>query len=106
MRRRRVERFGLITHEFVAPNVQPKVVAAQLEAKNPLSIIFAIPDHPWYLGGDMAAVRIAMTVESRANKKGNSSVLSIRVASLTRWRRIAAALSGLILPNLTIGVDT
>ncbi len=38
------------------------MVQAQLSAKPPLSLAFAIPDHPWVDTADGAAVRIAMTI--------------------------------------------
>src|SRR5690606_6290057 len=53
-----------------------RVVQAQLEAKNPLSLAFAIPDHPWVDSGDGAAVRIAMTVG--ATGPGNGRLLQVR----------------------------
>jgi hypothetical protein len=46
------------------------VVQAQLEAKPPLSLAFAIPDHPWVDAADGAAVRIAMTVGAAGEGEG------------------------------------
>jgi hypothetical protein len=53
-----------------------KVVAAHLKAKPPLSLVFAIPDHPWVDSADGAAVRIAMTV-------AEAGVLEGRLATVT-----------------------
>src|SRR5690606_14321116 len=39
-------------------------------AKNPLSLAFAIPDHPWVDAADGAAVRIAMTVGASGGQEG------------------------------------
>jgi hypothetical protein len=52
------------------------VVQAQLEAKPPLSLAFAIPDHPWVDAADGAAVRIAMTVGAAG--EGEGCLLSVR----------------------------
>ena len=56
------KRFGFITTNSIKQTFNRRVLQAQLEAKNPLSLAFAIPDHPWVDAADGAAVRIAMTV--------------------------------------------
>ncbi|QTR52626.1 class I SAM-dependent DNA methyltransferase [Thiothrix unzii] len=62
VRASKAQRFGFITTNSLRQTFNRRVVQAQLEAKEPLSLIFAIPDHPWVDSGDGAAVRIAMTV--------------------------------------------
>jgi hypothetical protein len=46
------------------------VVQAQLSAQPPLSLTFAIPDHPWVDTAEGAAVRIAMTVGMAGEHSG------------------------------------
>jgi hypothetical protein len=58
----KVKRFGLITTNSISQTFQRRVVQAHLSAKPPLSLAFAIPDHPWVDTAEGAAVRIAMTV--------------------------------------------
>lgn len=58
----KVKRFGLITTNSLRQTFARRVVQAQLSAKPPLSLLFAIPDHPWVDTVEGAAVRIAMTV--------------------------------------------
>jgi hypothetical protein len=58
----KVRRFGLITTNSLRMLFNSRVVQTQLTAKPPLSLAFAIPDHPWVDTADGAAVRIAMTV--------------------------------------------
>ena len=41
-----------------------------LNAKEPISIAFAVPDHPWLRRSDKAAVRIAMTVVQKGADDG------------------------------------
>ena len=41
-----------------------------MAAKNPVSLIFAIPDHPWTDAVDGASVRIAMTVATNGSATG------------------------------------
>jgi hypothetical protein len=58
----KARRFGLITTNSLRQTFARRVVQMQLSAKPPLSLAFAIPDHPWVDTADGAAVRIAMTV--------------------------------------------
>jgi hypothetical protein len=66
--------FGLITTNSICQVLQRKVIESHIKSKNPIRLIFAIPDHPWV--DDGAAVRIAMTVaESEETKRSNFSKL-------------------------------
>jgi len=58
----KLRRFGLITTNSLRQAYNRRVIAHHLVAKAPLSLVFAIPDHPWVDSADGAAVRIAMTV--------------------------------------------
>jgi hypothetical protein len=107
VRQGRAQRFGLITTNSLPQVFNRKVVAAQLNASEPLSIVFAIPDHPWYLGGDMASVRIAMTVGVAGKQEGQLvRVLDRRRKAAQRGDDLRPALHGLITANLSIGLDT
>ncbi len=61
-RKGKARRFGFITTNSLPQTFNRKVVQHHLGAKPPLSMVFAIPDHPWVDSADGAAVRIAMTV--------------------------------------------
>lgn len=63
-------RFGFITTNSIKQTFNRRVLQAQLDAKNPLSLTFAIPDHPWVDAGDGAQVRIAMTVGAAGEHEG------------------------------------
>lgn len=64
-------RFGLITTNSLRQTFNRKVLDTHLAAdKSPLSLVFAIPDHPWVDAGDGAAVRIAMTVAEAGKAAG------------------------------------
>ena len=78
--KRVLRRFGFITTNSLTQVFNRRVVAQNLNApKNPLSLIFAIPDHPWLraLASDedsiskAAAVRIAMTVAEQGEHNGH-----------------------------------
>lgn len=58
----RIRRFGLITTNSISQSYNRRVVDPHVKGVPPLSLVFAIPDHPWVEGADGAAVRIAMTV--------------------------------------------
>jgi len=64
------QRFGFITTNSIKQTFNRRVLQAQLEAKNPLSLAFAIPDHPWVDAADGAQVRIAMTVGAAIEQDG------------------------------------
>ena len=83
-----------------------RVVQAQLSAKPPLSLLFAIPDHPWVDTAEGAAVRIAMTVGAVGDHLGELLEVteeepqpdgSEKVSFKTQRGRISA--------DLTIGAD-
>jgi hypothetical protein len=67
----KVRRFGFITTNSLSQVFNRRVVAQNLNAaKNKLSLVYAIPDHPWVDTEDGAAVRIAMTVGERGEHDG------------------------------------
>ena len=70
VRASQAQRFGFITTNSIKQTFNRRVMQAQLEAKNPLSLAFAIPDHPWVDAGDGAQVRIAMTVGAAGQQDG------------------------------------
>jgi SAM-dependent methyltransferase len=81
----KLRRFGFITTNSLPQVFNRKVVAQNLNAtKNPLSLLFAIPDHPWMKALNQqverfgnqpiaraAAVRIAMTVAAKGDHEGH-----------------------------------
>ena len=66
-----VRRFGLITTNSISQTFQRRVLVPHLTAEsNPLSLVFAVPDHPRVDSKDGAAVRIAMTVAEAGTNTG------------------------------------
>ena len=70
VRAKQAKQFGFITTNSIKQTFNRRVMQAQMEAKNPLTLAFAIPDHPWVDSADGAAVRIAMTVGSSRHERG------------------------------------
>ncbi|MEW5994168.1 MAG: DNA methyltransferase, partial [Candidatus Zixiibacteriota bacterium] len=103
----RLRRFGLVTTNSITQVFQRRILERHLTAPAPVSLLLAIPDHPWTKASkDSAAVRIAMTVASAGEHDGVVRTV-IREGALDtdepkiefRERR------GKINPDLTIGVD-
>jgi hypothetical protein len=64
-------RFGFVTTNSISQVLLRRVMERHLNAKAPVSIIFAVPDHPWVKGTPgAAAVRIAMTVATAGRGDG------------------------------------
>ncbi|HSO81176.1 class I SAM-dependent DNA methyltransferase [Thiocapsa sp.] len=58
----KLRRFGLITTNSLRQTFNRRVLERHLGAADPLSLVFAVPDHPWVDATDGAQVRIGMTV--------------------------------------------
>jgi hypothetical protein len=56
------ERFGFITTNSIRQTFNRRVIQHHMNQKKPISLVFAVPDHPWVDAADGAAVRIAMIV--------------------------------------------
>jgi hypothetical protein len=66
VRQGKVRRFGFITTNSITQVFDRRVIESHLNAtEQPLSVAWAIPDHPWVVDG--AAVRIAMSVGCRTD---------------------------------------
>jgi SAM-dependent methyltransferase len=61
--------FGFITTNSIRQTFNRRVIEKALTGKPPLSLVYAIPDHPWMKSADKAAVRIAMTVAAPGEER-------------------------------------
>ncbi|WP_211644040.1 class I SAM-dependent DNA methyltransferase [Loktanella sp. SALINAS62] len=102
-------RMGLITTNSLRQTFNRRVLEPHLnDRKTPLSLLFAVPDHPWVDAGDGAAVRIAMTVAGLGSEPG-------RLLTVTRESRgeqeaegrpvVLSTEKGKIFANIRIGAD-
>ncbi len=102
-------RFGLIATNSLRQTFNSRVLESHLnDTKKPISMLFAIPDHPWVDALFGAAVRISMTVAGFGRRDG----LLLETVSETKERREAEGRKvelseqrGKILGNLQIGAD-
>jgi hypothetical protein len=102
-----LRRFGLITTNSVSQVFQRRVMERHFEAKRPVSLVMAIPDHPWTKATkDAAAVRIAMTVGEYGTTEGTLRQVVKETALDTDNPQIEfGELHGSIHSDLSIGVD-
>lgn len=100
-------RFGFVTTNSITQTFSRRVIEGYLK-DSALSLILAIPDHPWTKATkDAAAVRIAMTVAERGQHDG-------RLVEIVREEGLQSdepkleekATEGRINPDLTVGTNT
>ncbi|HAZ64436.1 MAG TPA: SAM-dependent methyltransferase, partial [Armatimonadetes bacterium] len=108
LREGRIRRFGFITTNSIAQTFSRRVVAAALAGEPPVSLAFAIPDHPWVDAAEGAAVRIAMTVAQEGHREGTLATVTAEEkhadgdeARAVTFERV----EGVINADLTVGVD-
>jgi hypothetical protein len=66
-----LRRFGFVTTNSITQVFNRKVIDRHLSSSKPISLVMAIPDHPWTkAASDAAAVRIAMTVAEKGKRDG------------------------------------
>ena len=103
----KLRRFGLVTTNSISQVFQRRVVERHLNAKHPISIVMAIPDHPWTKASkDAAAVRIAMTVGEAGKREGVLREVRCEEkldtdAPIIEFRET----NGTINSDLTVGID-
>ncbi|WP_245823381.1 DNA methyltransferase [Antarctobacter heliothermus] len=102
-------RFGLITTNSLRQTFNRRVLEAHMnDAKKPLSLLFAIPDHPWVDTLFGAAVRISMTVAGYGRREGQLLEVTSesKEARESEGRKVNfSSQKGKILGNLQIGAD-
>lgn len=101
-----LNRFGFVTTNSISQKFNRRVIERHLAAKNPVSLIYAIPDHPWVDAADGAAVRIAMTAAQAGEAEGLlQTVVEEKVGDSEGYDVQLVPKSGIIHPDLSIGVD-
>lgn len=102
-----LKRFGFVTTNSICQVFQRRTVERHLGGKKPVSIVMAIPDHPWTKASkESAAVRIAMTVVEAGRKPGTRyTVIDERDLSSDAPRIEYAVKAGPINSDLSIGVN-
>jgi len=117
VREGRAERFGFITTNSLRQTFNRRVLEAHLSPADlrsptsdlcPLSLLFAIPDHPWVENADSAAVRIAMTVAGPQRRDAAATLQTVVTETEGADGAVAVTLEtrmGTINADLTMGAD-
>ena len=102
-----LRRFGFVTTNSISQLFQRRVMEPFLSAKDPISLVMAVPDHPWTKADrDSAAVRIAMTVAEAGSQDGLLRQVTREAALDTDAPEVELAdRRGRINSDLTVGVD-
>lgn len=100
-------RFGFVTTNSITQEFNRRVVDRHVKGKDPLSIVMAIPNHPWTRATrGHAAVRIAMSVAASESSAGLlQEVLSESDLDTDQPSIELSSKSGMINSKLNIGVD-
>ena len=108
-KRKGTRRFGFITTNSLRQTFARKVLEPHLnDPKTPLSLLFAIPDHPWVDAGDGAAVRIAMTVAGAGRETGRVLTITseLKGEKEAEGRPVTFGIEkGKVFADLRIGAD-
>jgi hypothetical protein len=101
-----LRRFGFITTNSITQTFSRRVIERHMAAKLPLSLVFAVPDHPWMKASDKAAVRIAMTVAERGTQQGVLASIVTETDLNTDAPQVTLDVrEGGVRANFTIGTD-
>ncbi len=99
-----LRRFGFICTNSLTQPFNRSAVAKFLTGEPPISLVFAIPDHPWVDSADGAAVRISMTVAEQGVRSGEFyEVLQESPGSDLERAITLEKKSGIIHANLSVG---
>lgn len=99
--------FGFITTNSLRQTFNRRVLEPHLNnGKKPLSLVFAVPDHPWVDSADGAAVRIAMTVGAQGPAEGIRAEVTSESSDDESYSSVEIKKSrGLLHSDLTVGAN-
>ncbi len=99
-------RFGFISTNSISQTFNRRVMDPHLGDKStPISLCYAIPDHPWVDSSDGAAVRIAMSVCSEGDSPGILSLVTNESSPDEVKSVVLNKRKGKIFSNFRIGAD-
>jgi len=101
----KVQRFGFITTNSITQSFNRKILQHFSDSNNPISIVYAIPDHPWVDSSDGAAVRIAMTVAAKGQNIGRLDSVINEVESDLYSEVVMTEKNGFIFSDLKVGAN-
>lgn len=105
----KVRRFGFITTNSLRQTYVRRAVEPHLSGSPPMSLVYAVANHPWVDAADGAAVRVSMTVGERGQREGRVlHVVRERESGTDTDDDLVALLKedvGTIHANLTVGAN-
>lgn len=102
----KTDRFGFITTNSITQSFNRKVLEDSFASTNPISIAYAIPDHPWVDSSDGAAVRIAITVAVKGPGIGRLDMVLEEIITTDLFTDVKlAGKNGVIHSNLKVGAN-
>lgn len=107
-RQGKLRRFGFITTNSLRQTFNRRVLQQHLGGVPPLSLAFAIPDHPWVDSADGAAVRIAMTVGRLAREDAEGILVTVTAERAGSGEGMSVELTarrGVLHADLTAGAN-
>lgn len=103
VRKQGTRRFGFVTTNSITQLFSRRVIAKHLDAKDRVSLVLAIPNHPWVDEKHGAAVRIAMTAAAKGKSDGLLLTVTDESAAPDRIEFISS--TDAISSDLRIGAD-
>ncbi|PHQ35110.1 class I SAM-dependent DNA methyltransferase [Rhodopirellula bahusiensis] len=101
-----VNAFGFITTNSISQSSNRAVIKPFLASKSPLTIRYAVPDHPWVDSASGAQVRIAMTVVDSVDVDGIREAIVCESTNEDGLDVVELSTqSGIITPDLRIGAN-
>ena len=102
-----LHRFGFISTNSLRQPFNRRVIERYLsDGSSPLSLTFAVPDHPWIDSADGASVRISMSVAQRGNYDGRFlQVVDEQHSTAEGFQPTFRDSSGRIHPDLRVGAN-
>nr|VFK78355.1 MAG: Methyltransferase domain-containing protein [Candidatus Kentron sp. SD] len=102
----RLRRFGLITTNSLRQTFNRRVLQHHMDQKKPISLRYAVPDHPWVDAADGAQVRIAMTVAEVGELPGILETVITEEDAGGEGREVEIQRrAGKLFSDLKVGVD-
>jgi SAM-dependent methyltransferase len=102
----KLRRFGFITTNSITQKFSRRVLEKHLNAAKPISLVFAVPDHPWQKAPKKAAVRIAMTVAEAGTRMGRlAEVVEEKDLDTDQPKVTLVERVGRINADISLGID-
>lgn len=104
----KANRFGFITTNSITMEFNRRIVREFIGSDGPITLCFAVPDHPWVDAADGADVRISITVAEKRTQTNHGTLATIVPIDPSKHAARGDEFitrRGVIQANLTLGID-